>query len=67
MRASEIRTMSVPEIEVKIEDSFRELFILRQKKVTSHLENVKLISKLKREIARLKTIASEKRAAGAKS
>lgn len=60
MRSSEIRELSPEEIELKLEDLREELFNLRYKAVTSHMENVRRIRVVKRIIARMLTILQEK-------
>jgi len=59
--AREIREMTLEEIEQKIEDARQELFNLRFQTVMSQLRDYNRARVVKRDIARLKTIAHEKR------
>ena len=65
MRADEIREMSDAEIEDKIAQSQEELFRLRFRSATQQLENPSLIRKLRREVARMKTILTQREASSA--
>ena len=62
MRADEIREMSDDEIEDKITQSQEELFRLRFRSATQQLENPSLIRKLRRDVARMKTILTQREA-----
>ena len=64
MKASEIRALSDEELLTKLEEAHEELFNLRFRLVTRQLTNHREIPKVKRKIARMKTILSE-RALGA--
>lgn len=61
MYASEIRELSLEEIEQKLEEAYQELFNLRFQTVVSQLRDYNRVNVVKRDIARLKTIAHEKR------
>ena len=61
-KASEIRAMSEQDMARELEDTARELFNLRMQNATGQLANVDQISKVRRSIARIKTIMNEKRA-----
>lgn len=61
MYASEIRELSLEEIEQKLEEAHQELFNLRFQTVVSQLRDYNRVNVVKRDIARLKTIAHEKR------
>ena len=65
MRADEIRDMSDAEIEDKIAQSQEELFRLRFRSATQQLENPSLIRKLRRDVARMKTILTQREASAA--
>jgi len=65
VRADEIREMSDAEIEDKIAQSQEELFRLRFRSATQQLENPSLIRKLRREVARMKTILTQREASSA--
>jgi len=60
MKASEIRQLSDEEIANEIERVRRHLFDLRSQAVTEKLEDPSMLTKAKRDIARLLTISSER-------
>ena len=60
MKASEIRNMSVSELEAKLVDLKKDLFMLRMQHATNHLDNPTKISEARRDIARVKTVLREK-------
>jgi large subunit ribosomal protein L29 len=60
MKATEIRDLTVEEIERKVTDLKEALFNLRFQHETGQLENPKKLTETKRDIARLKTILNEK-------
>ena len=60
MKASEIREMSVEDINKKIAELKHELFELRMKQSTGNLEKPHMINKLRKDVARLKTVLTEK-------
>ena len=63
MKASEIRELSVEEMQQKVVDLQQELFNLRFQHASGQLENPQKMKQVKRDIARVKTIlgqASEK-------
>jgi len=61
MYANEIRELSLEEIEQKILEAHQELFNLRFQMTTRQLKDYNRIKVVKREIARLNTIAHEKK------
>jgi len=61
MYGNEIRELSLEEIEQKILEAHQELFNLRFQMAHRQLKDYNRIKVVKREIARLKTIAHEKR------
>ena len=63
MTADEIRDLTDDEIETKIEQAQEELFRLRFRSATQQLENPSLIKKLRRDVARMKTIQGERESA----
>ena len=65
MRTEEIRDMSDAEIEDKIAQSQEELFRLRFRGATQQLENPSLIRKLRRDVARMKTILRQRETSSA--
>ena len=56
MKASEIREMSVDQMQAKLNDLRAELFNLRFQLAINQLENPMRISAVKKDIARIKTI-----------
>ena len=60
MKANEIRSMSVGELENKLADLKKDLFMLRMQHATNHLDNPVRISAVRRDIARVKTVLREK-------
>ena len=60
MKANEIRNMSVSELEQKLVELKKDLFMLRMQHATNHLDNPTKISAARRDIARVKTILREK-------
>ena len=63
MSSSELRDLSLEELEAKARELRGELFNVRIKKATGQLENTALLNTLRREIARAETILTEKRGA----
>lgn len=61
MSPREIRELTLEEIEQKIDEAQQELFNLRFQTVISQLKDYNRARVVKKEIARLKTIAHEKR------
>ena len=59
MKASDVRKMSVAELETKLSDLKKDLFQLRLQHATNQLENPVKIAEVKRDIARVKTILRE--------
>ena len=60
MKANEIRNLTTTEIEAKINELKDELFNLRFQLATGQLENTGRISEVRKGIARMKTIISER-------
>lgn len=65
MKASEIRALSEQERDDKLKSLFREAFNLRFRNATDQLDNKARIRQVRRDIARIKTIAGATRAAAA--
>lgn len=61
MQSREIRELGLEEIEQKLDEAYQELFNLRFQTVISQLRDYNRAKVVKRDIARLKTIAHEKR------
>ena len=60
MKAAEIRNLSETELESKLIDLKKDLFMLRMQHATNHLDNPVKISAVRRDIARVKTVLREK-------
>ena len=60
MKAEEIRALSDKELAKHLEDAYEELFNLRFRSATKKLVNHREIPKVKKKIARLKTIMKER-------
>jgi len=60
MKAKDIRTKSVAELESEVKELKSELFKLRFQLATNQLNNPVRIREVKRDIARVKTIIKEK-------
>ena len=60
MKASEIRSMSAAELESKLVELKKDLFMLRMQHATNQLDNPLRIAAVKKDIARIKTIIREK-------
>ena len=60
MKANEIRNLSVAELENKLADLKKDLFMLRMQHATNHLDNPTKISAVRRDIARVKTVLRDK-------
>jgi large subunit ribosomal protein L29 len=65
-KAADIRDMSDDEIKTRIAEAQEELFRLRFRGATQQLENPSLIKNLRRDVARMRTILSEREMAGKK-
>ena len=52
--------MSVEELQTKLTDLKKDLFMLRMQHATNHLDNPTKISAVRRDIARVKTVLREK-------
>jgi len=59
MTPSEIRELSVSDIQEKIQEQESELSSLRMQLVTRQLDNPLLVREARRELARLKTVLRE--------
>ena len=62
MKASEIRNLSVEELKAKLADLKGQLFNLRFQHAVNQLDNPHKIADVKKDIARVMTVISEKNA-----
>ena len=60
MKASELRTKSADELDKELLDLLRAQFGLRMQLATQQLSNTSQISKVRRDIARVRTLIREK-------
>ena len=63
MKASELRTLSEPELVAKSRELRDELFNVRVKRATGQLENTARLGQLRRDVARAETVLAQKRGA----
>ena len=64
LKASEIRELTADELERKLDETRQELFNLRFQHATGALDNIAALTRVKRDIARLLTLANESASAG---
>ena len=60
MKANEIRGLTADELNARLADLKKDLFMLRMQHATNQLDNPMQISAVKKDIARIKTIIREK-------
>ena len=60
MKANELTSLSVEQLEAKVKELKSELFGLRFQLATGQLQNTMQISETKRDIARCKTVLRQK-------
>jgi large subunit ribosomal protein L29 len=60
MKAADIKTMTVDQIDDEVLKLKKEQFNLRFQRATGQLENTSRVREVRRDIARLKTIARQK-------
>jgi large subunit ribosomal protein L29 len=61
MKATDIKTMTVDQIDDEVLKLKKEQFNLRFQRATGQLENTARVREVRRDIARLKTVARQKR------
>ena len=66
MKSADIRAMTVDQIDDEVLKLKKESFNLRFQRATGQLENSSRVRIVRREVARIKTVAAQKRAAGKK-
>ena len=59
--AAELREMTDAELAQALEDAHREMFNLRMRHATRQLENHQALSRVRKQIARIKTLQTERR------
>ena len=60
MKAKELKNLSVEELNAKLEELKKDLFMLRMQHATNQLDNPMQLNAVKKDIARVKTIIREK-------
>jgi large subunit ribosomal protein L29 len=63
MKAEELRHMTIDQLDDEVLKLKKEQFNLRFQRATGQLENTARVRQVRRDIARIKTIATQKRAA----
>jgi large subunit ribosomal protein L29 len=61
MHAFEIRNLADDEIRVKLEEAYEELFNLRFQLTIGQIKDPNQITRVKRDVARMKTILNERK------
>jgi large subunit ribosomal protein L29 len=67
MKADDVRHMTLDQLDDEVLKLKKERFNLRFQKATGQLENTARVRQVRRDIARVKTIAAQKRTAQAKA
>lgn len=67
MKAGEVRTKTADELSTELEALKKEQFNLRFQRATGQLENTARMRQVRRDIARIQTIAAEKQREEAKA
>ena len=67
MKADEVRLMTLDQLNEELLKLKKERFNLRFQRATGQLENTSRVRVVRRDIARIKTVAQQKRAAQPKS
>ena len=60
MKATELKKLSVEDLNKKLDELKKDLFMLRMQHATNQLDNPMQLSATKKDIARIKTIIREK-------
>ena len=60
MKATEVRAMSVEQLNEKLTSLKKDLFFLRMQHATNQLDNTSRIKEVRRNIARIQTVIAEK-------
>ena len=64
MKAKELKNLSVEELNKKLDELKKDLFMLRMQHATNQLDNPIRIAEVKKDIARVKTLIREQQLAG---
>lgn len=64
LSARELRTLSAAELDQKLDELLKEQFVLRMQKSTGQLNRPSQFKAVRRAIARIKTLMTEKSAGG---
>ena len=67
MKPADIRAMTIDQIDDEVLKLKKERFNLRFQRATGQLENTSRVREVRRDIARIRTVAQQKRAAQPKS
>ena len=67
MKVAEARTMDVEKLDEEVVKLKKEQFNLRFQRATGQLENTARVRQVRRDIARIKTVAQQKRTAQGKA
>ncbi len=60
MRASELRQLTAEELQRRLDETYQELFNLRFQLATKQLADTSRVRQVRRDIARLRTLLSER-------
>ena len=60
MKSAELREKSVDDLKVEASEMSKQLFQLRLQKATGQLDNVSKFKQIKKDLARVKTLLTEK-------
>ncbi len=60
MKSAELREKSVDDLKVEVNEMAKQLFQLRLQKATGQLDNVSKFKQIKKDLARVKTVLTEK-------
>ena len=66
MKAAEIRELSADDLQAKLKEARAELFNLRFQQATGQLENPSRMKEIRKTIARIKTVITERELSEAK-
>jgi large subunit ribosomal protein L29 len=61
VKTKDLRAMSVDELETKLTENKKEQFNLRVQKATGQLQNTAQVRKVRREIAKINTLITERK------